>query len=139
MNKSNVSRTVKRIMAGGLLSGGIAVAGLGLGAGAAQATTGPFTWCPGQAMDWPSGPNMSYGVKPKLTDRYVWDMNVCHTWYKVPDGWGNVPWIAPNGQNTLTSSYVWDGDNPPGDNPGNVQCGLMYCPNPGDNPPGWHG
>jgi hypothetical protein len=129
----------KRVIAGALLSGGIAVAGLGLGSGTAQATAGPFTWCPGQSMDPPAGPNLSFGVKPKLTDRYVWDMGVCHTWYRVPDGWGNVPWIAPNGQNTLTGSTVWDGDDPPGDNPGNVQCGLMFCPNPGGMPPGWHG
>ena len=47
----------KRVIAGALLSGGIAVAGLGLGSGTAQATAGPFTWCPGQSMDPPAGPN----------------------------------------------------------------------------------
>ncbi|PBA87072.1 hypothetical protein CKJ71_08055 [Mycobacterium avium] len=117
-----------------LLSGGVAAAGLGLGAGAAHATKGPFTWCPGQSMEWPSGPNSSRGHL-----NYVWDMNVCHTWYVVPDGWGNVPRIALNGQQTLQSSNAWDGDNPPGDNPGNVQCGLMWCPNPGGQDPGFHG
>lgn len=129
----------KRVIAGALLSGGIAVAGLGLGAGTAQAIAGPFTWCPGQSMVWPAGPDMTFGVNPPITEHHVWDMSVCHTWYHIPAGWGNVPIVAPNGQNTLTGSNVWDGDNPPGDNPGNVQCGLMFCPNPGDNPPGWHG
>jgi hypothetical protein len=42
--------TLKRIIAGTLLSGGVAVAGLGLAAGAAQAQPGPAPlgrWCPG--------------------------------------------------------------------------------------------
>lgn len=86
-------------------------------------------------MDSPSGPNVPRAV----AQNYVWDMNVCHTWYRVPDGWGNVPRIALNGQQTLQSSNVWDGDNPPGDNPGNVNCGLMWCPNPGGLDPGFHG
>ncbi|ATA28774.1 hypothetical protein MLM_2464 [Mycobacterium lepraemurium] len=119
-------RIVNAMIAGALLSGGVVAAGLGLGAGAAHATEGPSTWCPGQSMEWPSGPNSSRGHL-----NYVWGMNVCHTWYVVPDGWGNVPRIALNGQQTLQSSNAWDGDNPPGDNPGNVQCGLMWCPNPG--------
>lgn len=134
----NPNHPAKKIMTGTLLSVGVAVASLGLGAGPAQANAGPFTWCPGQSMDYPSGPDMSFGVKPKITDRHVWDMNVCHTWFRVATGWGNVPWIQPNGQQTLSHSDVWDGDSPPGDNPGNVQCGLMFCPNPGDTPPGFH-
>jgi hypothetical protein len=134
----NIIRTLRPIIAGALLCGSVAVTGIGLGTGTAHATAGPFNWCPGQSMDWPSGPDMSFGVKPKLTDRHVWDMNVCHTWYRVETGWGNVPWIQPNGQQTLSHSDVWDGDNPPGDNPGNVHCGLMFCPNPGGTPPGFH-
>jgi hypothetical protein len=137
--------TVKRVIAGTLLSGGLAVAGVGLGAGIAQADrpSGPYTWCPGQsmdrgqAMDTPSGPDWT--ITPTTKEHFVWDMSVCHTWYLVADGWGNVPWIAPNGQQTLASSDVWDGPNPPGPNPGGVACGLMFCPNPGGNPPGWHG
>jgi hypothetical protein len=43
---------LKKMIAGALLSGGVAVAGLGLTAGTAQAQPGPaplnhFTWCPG--------------------------------------------------------------------------------------------
>ena len=135
----NPSGTAKKTIARALLSGGIALAGVTLVPGTAHAIAGPFTWCPGQSMDWPSGPDQSFGIKPVTTDRHVWDMSVCHTWYRVPAGWGNVPWIAPSGQNTLNGTNVWDGDNPPGDNPGNVQCGLMFCPNPGGNDPGFHG
>ncbi|WP_082962866.1 hypothetical protein [Mycobacterium sp. E342] len=127
----NTNHPVNKIMTGALLSVGVAVAGLALGAGTARAISGPHTWCPGQSMDWPSGPNLRF-------DHYAWDMTVCHTWYKVPAGWGNVPRTEPNGQNTLSLSALWDGDNPPGDNPGNVQCGLMFCPNPGGTPPGFH-
>jgi hypothetical protein len=119
-----------------LLSGGIAVAGVGPSAGTAHATKGPFTWCPGQSMQWPSGPDDPRNVA--IGERYVWDMHACHTWYVVGDGWGNVPHIEA-GQPTLHDSNVWDGDNPPPDNPGHVNCGLMFCPNPGGNPPGWHG
>jgi hypothetical protein len=45
----NTDCTLKRIMAGALLSG-VAVAGLGLAAGTAQALPGPaprYMWCPG--------------------------------------------------------------------------------------------
>jgi hypothetical protein len=43
----DTTRTVKKIIAGALLSGGVAMVGIGLGAGTAQATKGPFTWCQG--------------------------------------------------------------------------------------------
>ena len=36
-----------------------------------------------------------------------WDMNVCHTWYRVAEGSGNVP-EGPHNQ-----SDVWEGPNPP--------------------------
>ena len=39
---------------------------------------------------------------------YTWDMNVCHTWYRVRNDKGNVPY-----QGSLIFSNVWDGDNPP--------------------------
>ena len=71
------SQTLKSIVAHALLAGGVAVAGVGFGAATAHANTeGPFTWCPGQSMDWPTWPN-------KPIDRsypYTWNMNVCHTW-----------------------------------------------------------
>lgn len=89
---------VKRIVAGALLSGGVAVAGMALAAGTAHADWyGPHQWCPGQSMNLPTGPGKDW----------VWDMNVCHTWYSVGYAQGNVPssYGAP--------SYIWDGDNPP--------------------------
>jgi hypothetical protein len=87
-----------------LVSGGLGLAGLGPGAGTAQATCspgaavvngmcyGPNHWCPGQSLYVSQGgPNRDVN----------WDMNICHTWYWVADGEGNV------------SPQVWDGDNPP--------------------------
>lgn len=86
-----------------MVSGGLGLAGLGL-AGTAQAgPPGPFHWCPGDDMAFqaPRGDRNGPGVA------YNWDMNVCHTWYWVRDGKGNVPF-----QGQLPSG-VWDGDNPP--------------------------
>jgi hypothetical protein len=69
----NTTHNVKRIIAGALLAGSVAVAGLGLGAGTAQAYTyGPFQWCPGQAV--PNDP-------PRSDADLVWDMSVCHTYW----------------------------------------------------------
>ena len=94
-----------RIIAGVLLSGAVAVAGVGLGAGTAEAQPGvpipaddggwgpPHHWCPGQQPVPQSGNN--------ITDPIKWDWNVCHTYYFVWMGMGNV------------SNVVWDGDNPP--------------------------
>jgi len=102
----NIDCTLKRIVAGALLSGGIAVAGLGLGAGTAQACNGAFGpcgygpnhWCPGDSMYMDRG-GPYQGVQ--------WDMGVCHTWYRVAPGAGNVP-EGPRNQ-----SDVWEGSNPP--------------------------
>jgi hypothetical protein len=86
-----------------LVSGGLGLAALGLGAGTAQADPpGPYQWCPGDSMVWQhdaqrTGPGIAY----------QWDMNVCHTWYRVAHEKGNVPY-----QGSLPSD-VWDGDNPP--------------------------
>lgn len=46
----------------------------------------------------------------------LWDMNVCHTWYFVKMGYGNVQSTAVG-----VPSNVFDGENPP---PGSlVDCG----------------
>jgi hypothetical protein len=45
-----ISGTLKQIIAGALLSGGLAVAGSGP-AGTAQAVSGPYHWCPGQQLN----------------------------------------------------------------------------------------
>jgi hypothetical protein len=73
----------KRIIAGALLSGGVALAGFGLAAGSAQAQPGPLPlihWCPGQP--WQS-------LAPPPPD---WDMSVCHDMKTVPDASRNPPW-----------------------------------------------
>ena len=84
----NTPQYLKRIIAAVVLSSGLAVAGVGLAAGTAQANTrGPYQWCPGQHL-------------PE-TD-VVWDMNVCHTWY-----WVDYGFQANRGR------FVYEGTNPP--------------------------
>lgn len=94
-----------------LVSGGLS---LGLAAGAAQAGTGvPHHWCPGDRDS----------TAP--TPAYNWDWNICHTYYWVKSGQGNVPY-----RGDLHSSNLWDGENPPADSyPG---CGTdMFTGRPG--------
>ena len=64
----NVTNNLKRIIAGTLLSGGLAVTGVGLAAGIAQAQPGPAPlgrWCPG---DLP-------------VRNATWDPTVCHDYH----------------------------------------------------------
>jgi hypothetical protein len=77
-----------------LVSGGLGLAGLGLAAGTAHADGpyGPKTWCPGQSL-WITGNH--------VTNPVVWDNSVCHTYYIVDFGQGNV------------AQNVWDGPDPP--------------------------
>jgi hypothetical protein len=105
------SYSTRMRLSGTLLLGGVfAVAGMALGAVAADADPGlippthvrlsdggPWTWCPGDPM---SGLN-STTHKGGPGDGVDWDMNVCHTWWGVNWGTGNV---APG---------VWDGPDPP--------------------------
>ncbi|OBB65833.1 hypothetical protein A5758_16020 [Mycobacterium sp. 852014-50255_SCH5639931] len=93
------NQAMKKKIAGALLSGGLAIAGLGFAAATAHADNGfgPHHWCPGQRHDPPTGPG-----------DVVWDWNVCHTFYFTNYAMGNVP-LAYNGK----TSDVWDGDNPP--------------------------
>ena len=131
----NHHRLAARVAAG-LLTVGATAAGLGFSSGVANATAGPFTWCPGQSMNKPSGPNDP--ATPMLSDiTYSWDMNVCHTWYKVDYGYGNVPKVF-NGQTSLGGSSVWDGDNPPGPNPTGFNCSPFWCPVPPHDDPNFH-
>jgi hypothetical protein len=94
------TRTLKKIIAGGLLSVGLA-AGLGLTAGTAQAAwpgcppdhpQGPCHWCPGD-------PPVRTGNM--VNDPVIWDNSVCHTYWYVNMGQGNV------------AHEIWEGDNPP--------------------------
>jgi hypothetical protein len=43
------------------------------------------------------------------TTVYDWDWNICHTYYLVKSGQGNVPFRGK------FPSSLWDGDNPPAD------------------------
>ncbi|MCV6974792.1 hypothetical protein [Mycobacterium bourgelatii] len=70
-----------------LASGGLALSGLGLTAGVAQAVPPPMPtlhWCPGDYWD------------PAWEDIYNWDWHACHDWPgAVWAGWG--PWGPPPG------------------------------------------
>ncbi len=65
---------LKSIIAGGLLSGAFAVAGVGLAAGTAHA--GAFHWCPGDP------PPKYFATEPQpqhwITLNPAWDTTVCH-------------------------------------------------------------
>jgi hypothetical protein len=76
---------ISRLAATVAVAGATAMAGLAVGAGAAQAipNNNPgFPWCPGEGLPFPE---------------MQWDMNVCHTYYFVPAGTGNVPMVYANG------------------------------------------
>jgi hypothetical protein len=95
MNRSFASRSLARLAISGLVTGGLAAAALGLGAGTASAG-GPYTWCPGMSM---AGTNMdTHTGGPGLG--VDWDMTVCHKWWAVNVGMGNV------------SRNIWEGDPP---------------------------
>jgi hypothetical protein len=76
LSMNTTTRTLKRTITAALLSGGVAVAGLGLGAGTAQADAfGNHQWCPGQTL-------------PQADAPITWDMGICHDWHyqSVRDG-----------------------------------------------------
>jgi hypothetical protein len=83
----NTTHNLTRIIAGALLSGGLAVPGLALATGTAQASCSygicSHQWCPGQPMvqGWVIGPD---GVERRVND-VVWDMSVCHQWFHAAD------------------------------------------------------
>ena len=52
----------------------------------------------------------------------AWDMNVCHTWFRVAPGMGNVPVKMDADNWSLELSTVWDGPNPPAGSV-RVECG----------------
>lgn len=98
---TQVSRLIVGLAATALVSGGL---GLAVGGGIAQAQPGPFAaddggwgpsqhWCPGEQPEPRTGNH--------ITDPLNWDWNVCHTYYFLWPGMGNV------------SSMIWDGENPP--------------------------
>jgi hypothetical protein len=103
-------RNIAKLTAGALLSGGMVLAIFGLGTGTAEAHPGlapqlhlpvpddgnwgaPHHWCPGDRP--PQTGNLG---------EVHWDNSVCHTYYVVDPGLGNV------------ATNIWDGPHPP-DNP----------------------
>ncbi len=68
---------------------------------------GPFRWCPGDSMLYSPTATFSGGDNGPGT-LYSWDMNICHTWYRVRTHHGNVPTGG-----SVEFSDVWDGENPP--------------------------
>ncbi len=99
-----------RIIAGAPLAGGVAVAGMGLGAGTAQAdpqSSGPFQWCPGQPLpEHPGGSYRDTHVSWPAT-HVVWNNNVCQTYWRLTVARGNVQ------MNDGAVSDFWDGPDPP--------------------------
>lgn len=84
----------RRVLAGAVLSAGVALAGMGVAGGTAQAVPGG-AW-PGCPEDNPSGPcHWCPGDPPVETGNktvypVVWDESVCHTYWYVYSGQGNV-------------------------------------------------
>lgn len=106
-------KKVTRLAATALAAGAVAAAGLALDTATAQAdpfTAQPNSWCPGQALPF---------------SNIQWDMSVCHTWYTVPFGKGNVRMVDLQG-NPLDSFIFADGPAPV----------LTPPPPPPQKPPG---
>jgi hypothetical protein len=108
-NVRSMPRQIVRVATTALVAGGLGVAGLGLTVGTAAAHPGPVplnAW-PGCPEDHPQGPCRWCPGQPlpptgnHVTNPVIWDNNICHTYYYVYFGQGNV------------AQNIWDGDNPP--------------------------
>jgi hypothetical protein len=97
MTRTLQSTLMSRIVVGSAATALLSVGWTGLGGGTAHADDngwGPAQhWCPGEKPVPTTGNH--------ITDPLNWDWNVCHTYYFLWPGMGNV------------SSLIWDGDNPP--------------------------
>jgi hypothetical protein len=99
-----MKRVILGLAATVLVSGGLGLAALGPGAGTADALpNGPYTWCPGQPRNTHMPPGGNPGPAPPGPS-VGWDWSVCHTFWVVSWGQGNVD--GPD-------RSIWDGDNPP--------------------------
>ncbi|MGK2867097.1 MAG: hypothetical protein ACSLFA_10745 [Mycobacterium sp.] len=90
---------IERVARAAAVAAAVGVAGLGIGAGIAQAgpNTAPVTqWCPGQALPF---------------QEIRWDMSVCHAYFTVPFGQGNVSMVYPDG--TAADSFISADIQPP--------------------------
>jgi hypothetical protein len=103
----SVTRRIMRFATSTLVACGLGVASLTAGIAQSQPgpvplgawpgcpndhPQGPCHWCPGDPMP-PTGNH--------VTNPVIWDNNICHTYYYVYFGQGNV------------AQNIWDGDNPP--------------------------
>jgi len=105
----HTSRTMKPLLQRALLSVGVVLLGFGLTGGTADARPGPVpvgAW-PGCPEDHPEGPcHWCPGDPPVQTGNIrvypvIWDNNVCHTYWYVYSGQGNV------------AHNIWEGEGPP--------------------------
>lgn len=105
-NLRSMNRVIVGLATTAVLSGGLGLAGLGLGAPTAQADDdcspaamvngicyGPNRWCPGDSL--------FHLTQNHVYDPVTWDMTVCHTYYHV------APDQANQGQG------IYEGPNPP--------------------------
>jgi hypothetical protein len=122
------TRTVKKIIAGALLSGGVAaVTALGLGAGTAQAFNYPvgvcndahhvcsYQWCPGMPLPFTGGAN----------NPPSWDMVVCHNFMQGMIGPSSPDWVKGNGNHAVGPMLI-EGDPLPSPGVGPCQ-GVFPC------------
>jgi hypothetical protein len=116
MTGANVN-LVRRLIVG-LATAAVASSGLGLAVGDGIALAQPELPMPADDGGWGPPQHWCPGEQPlpatgnHVTDPLHWDWNVCHTYYFLYQGMGNV------------SSMIWDGDNPPPKPPPPVG---LYC------------
>jgi hypothetical protein len=141
-NKGGASRKeptmnrISRLATAVLVSGSLSLAGLGLAAGTAQALPGgpaPLGSWPGCPADHPEGPcRWCPGDPPVQTGNLrvnpvVWDNNVCHTYWYVYHGQGNVAQNIFEGELPPPPPPPPPGFTPPLP-PG--QCWYLFIPGP---------
>lgn len=99
---------IKRVAAGTLLSGGTALAALGLATGTAHAFTYPksvcnyhacsYIWCPDMPIPQPSGGTPD------------WDMHACHHFMIGIMSPNSQPWVSNGGANRQVAPMLIEGD-----------------------------
>jgi hypothetical protein len=104
-------RTVGRTLGRMLLSFGVTMTLFGAGVVPAQADSsfGPWTCCPGQNEGHPQSPGPGC---PYSGAGVNWDRNVCHTWWSVYYGHGNVgptTWDGPDAPPPEATQKPWCG------------------------------
>jgi hypothetical protein len=78
----DIAYNLKKLITGALVSGAVAVAGLGLAAGTADAK--PFYWCPGDPPIMGVSPDPSGEMKP-VPIYPAWATSVCHDYFTAGD------------------------------------------------------